>query len=262
GGMSPDAARAEALRQFGDVRAARSALMRVDTKETALRVRREWLGDWWMDVRQALRGLRRTPGVTVAVLVMLGLGIGGASAMFGLLDRLLLRVGPGIDSPSELQRIYVNEYSAWQKARLWNGGFNEPELRAIAGALPRSYPVGSMVVWGATLGGGQGPVVPIAFTSGDAFRVLGTRPARGRLLEPSDDSPAVEPAAVISYGLWHRSFGGADDVLGKTLTLGSTHYAIVGVAPRGFSGLQPDRVDVWVPMSIGAEAHYGRQWRP
>ena len=264
GGMSPEAARAEALRQFGDVRSARAELVRWDRGEAVRRSRVEWGADWWMDLRHAVRGLRRTPGVAISVVVMFGLGIGGASAMFGLLDRLLLRVGPDIAAPNELRRIYINEYDAYfSKARVYQGTFFEGELRALTEALPRGYAIASMTTLSDRLGGRSGPEVPLALTSGDAFHVLGTRPYIGRLLEPSDDTPSSSPAAIISYGLWRRHFGGDPAVLGKVLVLGSEHYTIVGVAPSGFSGLQPNRVDAWVPMRIGAEAnsHYGRRWQ-
>jgi predicted permease len=221
---------------------------------------------WWdsivQDLRQAVRGLVRSPGLTAAVIVMLGLGIGGAAAMFGLLDRVLLRVGPHVAAPQQLRRLYINYYDDYfSKSRVYRASFSEPQVRAMGEAFGARAAVGSLSLWRDRLDGPGGPRVPVAFASGHAFEVLGTRAAVGRLIEPDDDQPAADPVAVISHGLWVRHFGGRRDIVGQTLRMGAMRYSIVGVAPRGFSGLRPDKVDAWVPLQVGAPAHYGPHWK-
>ncbi len=221
---------------------------------------------WWesivQDLRQAVRGLARSPGLTAAVIVMLGLGIGGAAAMFGLLDRLLLRVGPHVAAPHQLRRLYINYYDDYfSKSRVYSASFSEPQLRAMGEAFGARAAVGAMSLWRDRLDGPGGPRVPVAFASGHAFEVLGTRAAVGRLIEPADDQSAADPVAVISHGLWVRHFGGRRDIVGQTLRIGAIRYGIVGVAPRGFSGLRPDKVDAWVPLQVGVPVLYGPHWK-
>jgi len=260
-GLSADAAHAEALRQFGDMGVAREDVIRTDCGEVANRSRRDWLGAWLLDTRYALRSLARTPGLTAAVLVMLGLGIGGAAAMYGLLDRLLLSVGPGIEAPGELRQLWVREHHRWEHATVFDRSFSVPQLRAIERDLPSGFPLGFVAHWADRLDGRTGPRIPIALVSGNVFEVLGTTPAIGRLLRSSDDTPSSTPATVISYALWHRKYSGDPAVIGQLLQLGKARYTIVGVAPRGFADLHPDRVDAWVPEAIGGDAHVGRGWQ-
>ncbi|OGU03554.1 MAG: hypothetical protein A2085_03105 [Gemmatimonadetes bacterium GWC2_71_10] len=219
---------------------------------------------WWEslvhDLRSAVRGLARSPGTTATVIVMLGLGIGGAAAMFGLLDRLLLRVGPHVAAPAELRRLYVDEYDAYfTKARRYRASYDEPLIARMVEDFGDRAAVAYGASWRDALDGGER--VPIVLVSGTTFAVLGTRPAAGRLLEPADDEPGAAPATVISYGLWTRRYSRRREALGSALRIGGQSYTIVGVAPDGFSGLRPDRIDAWVPIQVGAPVHYGRHWK-
>lgn len=260
-GMSPEAAREEAQRQFGDLRAARRELIRTGLGQATVSARREWRGDWMMDLRNAVRGLVRTPGLTAAVLTMLGLGIGGAAAMYGLLDRLLLRVGRHVSAPDELRRLYVREFSPWSpRERTFSASHAEPLLRRVAASLPTGTAVAIETAWRDRLGHG-GPRVPVGLVSGDVSRVLGTVMQLGRPIEPSDDVHAAPPVAVISDAFWRRQYTRDPSVLGRTVEVGRTRFTIVGIAPRGFSGIRPDRVDIWVPVTVGGDALMGPRWR-
>jgi predicted permease len=98
------------------------------------------------------------------------------------------------------------------------------------------------------------------FASGNYFQALGVRPAVGRAFgEDEDRIPRGVPVAVISDGLWHSHFGGGD-VLGKPLTLDGNRYTIIGVAPAGFSGIDLERVDVWLPLAAAAPEIFGKDW--
>jgi len=254
-GWEPAAARAEAERQFGDVRRARETLVRLGTALAERRTRAEWWEGALADLKTALRGMMRSPGVTATVVVMLGLGIGGAAAMYGLLDRLLLRVGPGIEAPGELRRLYINSYNRLEGIRASTPWLDAEQIVGLQKAW--GLPVASAASWTAGLGGPAGERIPIAMVSGSYFAVLGARPARGRRLATVDDQAGAAPAAVISYGLWRRAFAGDRSALGRTLIVDSLHLTIVGVAAPGFSGLSPDRVDAWVPMQVAGPALIG-----
>ncbi len=258
-GMTADEARAEARRQFGDERATRVALLARDGGAARARARNWWAEGLRQDLRFAVRGLSRAPGLTVSVVLMLGLGIGGAAAMFGLLDRLLLRVGPHVEAPDDLRRLWVREFDDY-RTKTWAFGmfFPEAEVARFKHAAPPGVALAALGLTRDRLGGRGGPQTSIALASGNAFEVLGTRPHLGRLLGPDDDKATAEPAAVISYGFWRRHYAGDPNVIGQLLQLGTMHYSVVGVTPGGFSGLRPNRVDAWVPVQVGGDAHLGR----
>ena len=261
-GMDPREAREEALRSFGDVAEARRNLIRTDMGDVARRSRVRWYGDWTADVRYAARALARTPGSTIAVIVMLGLGIGGAAAMYGLIDRLLLSVGPHVAEPAMLRRLYRREFDDWQtKSWVYRRGFSLPELQAIARELPATQALAGIIDWEARIGGPTQRQHQLALVTGNAFSVLGTQAALGRLLGPADDDAAAPPAVVISHAYWREAYGGDSAAVGRSLLIGRQPYTIVGVAPRGFSGLSPGRVDAWVPIAVGGDAQLRRGWQ-
>jgi predicted permease len=262
GGLDAGAARAEALRQFGDLSRTREALMKLDLERSRAGERAGQLEGLWQDFREVLRSLARAPGLTAAVVIMLGLGIGAASAMYGLLDRLLLRVGPHVEAPGELRRLHLHEFDRRSQARGYRQFFSHEELAEISKALPEPTPLAISATMRDDLDGDASDRVPVMYVSGDAFAVLGVRPLRGRLLEPGDDAPLAPPAAVISEAFWRSRYGEANNVLDTTLRLSGITYSIVGVAPAGFSWLRPERVDVWVPLVAGMTSRYPHwDWR-
>jgi len=257
-GWEPAAARAEAERLLGDVGAVRRDLAAVARVEVVRRQRRDWLGDWWLDVRHAARGLVRTPAFSLAVVTMLAVGIGATAAMFDLLDRLLLRAPPGLVQPQTLVRVVVTSHKAGRPdyttvvgsyADVADYSRGVPAFRAVAGyAMPR--PV--------ALGDSSGRAILRSSVTARYFDVLGTRPFVGRVLDSSDVSGA--PVAVISYRLWRGYFLGAPSALGSTLDLGGVRFTIVGIMPSGFSGAEADAADVWTLADQDRSAA-GPDWR-
>lgn len=133
-GMTREAAREEALRQFGDLRAARRELAAIDHRQTE---RRQWRDRWeslWQDFRYAARGLARAPGFTAVVVLTLAFGLGATAAMFGVLDRLLLRAPIGVLDPKHVVHLYVNQFDPQVKAPRLRSGFRYPELESFSGA--------------------------------------------------------------------------------------------------------------------------------
>ena len=257
-GMSRDDAWREARRQFGDVASIEAECRDERSARTRERSRRDWWRGLTMDFVYAARSLRTNAGFTVAAVLTLGLGIGAASAVFTVVDGVLLRPLP-YQAPDRLAMIWVFGSSP-------EGGGGELPLSsglyveahdAIKGlsstAAFRSWP---LVLSGE--GSAEPEQVPGARVEPSLFSTLGVQPLLGRTFTANEASPGGPSVVVISYGLWQRRFGGARDIIGRVATLGGQRYTIVGVMPRGFAfprgaelpaGLQFGmRTDVWVPL--------------
>ena len=199
------------------------------------------------DVRYALRGLQKTPGFTLAVVLTLSLGIGANTAIFSMINALVLRDLPQIRRPAELLLIgrTIND-----------GGFDtfsypdyvdvRNQTKTLAGvAAFTTVPVH-------VTGTGATERVRGAIVSGNYFDVLGTPPARGRFFAADEDQAGNPvPVVVLSNGLWQRAFGGRADVVGTTIRLDSHPFQVIGVAPAGFQGInRGDQLDLFLPLAV------------
>ena len=252
-GESPPQAAYAARREFGN-----ATLVKELTRQSWGAV---WLDQLGQDLRLAARSLRRSPAFTITVAGMLGLGLGAASAMYGMLDRLLLRAPEHVSDQDRLFAAYITSADPrggevtrgmmqWREYRLLSDGMSGS---AVCAAL--TAPIASRF----SLGLGQVKAQRVMASAG-YFDVLGVHAWLGRLFLPEDSASSAPPVAVISYGFWQRQFGGARDVLGSRLREGTVLYTIVGIAPRGFSGATPERVDVWLPAGQAGPAAFGSQW--
>jgi len=258
-GMTPDAARAEALREFGDLGRARRELAAIDHRDTGRRLRSDWIEAAWADLRFAARGLRRSPGFTATVVVTLALGLGATAAMFGVLDRLLLRAPIGVRDPGHVVRLYVRHTRASFFGSRFQRSFSYADFGDFAGARSVSevaFDGGRRlsVGWSDAFGGTRARA---DLVSGEFFGLLGVRPVRGRSLLPADDSVGSPPAAVISYGFFRSRYAADPSVVGRIVHINGDAYTIVGVAPPGFSGLSPQKVDVWLPVAVAGNDLFG-----
>jgi predicted permease len=191
----------------------------------------------------------RAPALSLAVVLTLALGLGANLTMYGIVDRLLLTPPPHTERPGELRRLMVEQYQEWRGERSATDILSYPDFAQMTA----SSRVADAAVWQEqrlTLGqGAAARQIDGAAVSGNYFALRGVRPALGRLLQPADDDVAAERAAVISHAMWQRDFGGASDVVGRTLALGGEAvYTIVGVAPRGMTSLRLAAIDVWLPL--------------
>ena len=262
-GMTPEQARAEAERRFGDVAAVRERLARLDRD----RLGEERRADWWnalgQDARYAVRGLRRSPAFTIGVVLTLALGIGANAAVFTFIDRLLLRPPPHVADAPNLRRVNV-EMTFKNGQSDVRGPMSYAEFAAIRAGVKAFDRIGAfMYPSPVALGRGvDAPRVKRAAASADFFRTLGVRPLIGRFFVAEDDDDAISrPAAILGYGMWQRRFAGRRDVVGEPISLDGRQYVIVGVAPKGFSGVDVDAPDVWVPLAPALAAHDGPAWR-
>jgi len=207
----------------------------------------------WRDIRHAARGLRKAPGFLIVVVLTLGLGIGANTAIFSLMDQVLLRPlavpDPGslvlLDGPGAFRGRTLNamtfSYPIYKDFRDRNEVFS--------GVLAR-VPLAMTAVWRGASERANGELV-----SGNYFEVLGMRPALGRLFTAADDqTPGGHPVAVIGYGYWQRRFGGDPQILNQTITVNGQPLTVVGVSGRGFTGVQVGQaVDISVPVMMKAQ---------
>jgi putative ABC transport system permease protein len=203
------------------------------------------------DMAFAVRLWRRNKLVTGAALVSLSLAVGACAAAFSLIDALILRTLP-VDDPNSL--IYIGLRVPGENR---DGlSFNYPlfrELRAAGSRNVRLFAVSDQEREDAVFdGSASAEKVYGQWVSGDAFAILGVGPALGRVLVASDDvNPGQHPVAVLSYEFWTRRFAGNPDVLGRWVTIRNKPLQIVGVAAKGFTGVEPGiMTDLWAPTMM------------
>ena len=195
------------------------------------------------DLRDAFRALRASPVVTVVAALSLALGIGANTAIFSLVNSLVLKSLP-VREPGQLVQIAVGPRQTYLTNPIWEQIRDRPELFE------------SVFVWSAPrfdlASGGQTEFVNGLWVSGRFFEGLGVTPVLGRTLTPADDRRGGGPdgpVAVISYAFWQRRYGGAADAVGKSISLDRVSFTIVGIAPPEFTGVEPGRAfDVAVPL--------------
>ena len=202
------------------------------------------------DLRVALRGLRRTPLFTAAVLLVLGLGIGAAVATFAAARAVLVRPLP-VRAPNELLVLWPWRDPA---AELSPPAAVLPELRRASRTVRDVAGVGHFgtPAW-PYVDGDRTRVLRISTVTSNYFGLVGARPALGRLLRPGDEARAAPPVLVLSYRAWRSQFGGDPTVVGHTLadpTDRAARATVVGVAPPGLD--YPAGVDVWAPIREGS----------
>jgi predicted permease len=206
------------------------------------------MGILWHDIRYGARMLGKSPGFTTVAVLTLALGIGANTAIFTLVNALLLRSLPTVRDPQQLVLVTDNgwaslHYPLYEQLRDGNRSLSglfacasveKHRVRIEGSEAAKAEPVWDQVV------------------SGNFFSVLGTAAAFGRILTPNDDRPGDPQAVtVISYDFWQRRFGRDPAAIGKTITLEGTPLTIVGVAPRGFFGfIVGSRPDFWWPIQM------------
>ena len=251
-GHSEDDARREAERRFGDVHETRARLVRIDRQHERQRQRAEWWDGVWHDLRFAARSLRRSPGVTLAIVVTLALGIGANAAMFGIIDRLLLRGPEHVVAADRLRRVYftTDRPGEGRHTSSYAGYVSYTALREGTHAFDRvaGYTGSNSVVLGR---GTSAHGASSSYVTWDFFPLTGVRPAFGRFFSAEEDRPPRgRNVVVLSESTWRNTFGGDSAIIGKPIAINGANYTVVGVAPAGFTGVELERIDLWLPMSI------------
>jgi predicted permease len=251
-GMAAEDARNAARREFGGV---------TQTRET-YRDRRglPWLERAAKDLRYVSRGLRRNKAFTAAAVLSLALGIGANTAVFTIFRALMLRMLP-VSRPEELVTMY--------RTGGWGRGYSSYPLYLEIKKRTDLFQdvIARSAVIQVRMDGGRSDWIETLqreYCTGNYFGVLGIAPAIGRLIGESDDrTPHAHPVAVLSYDFWQSRFGGDPSVLGRKIVAGEQPLTVIGVAQRGFHGIDVDRkADLWAPvmMSEGNIMNPGSNW--
>jgi len=239
--MTPDESRLAARRAMGSV--AHASDLHRDARAFT------WIDDLVRDIRFAARLLRRHSGFTAVAVVTLALGIGANTAIFSVVNAVLLRPLP-YDRSDRLVRITEHQVSADTGAPVAPRiVINPQQLDALRAARTLSH-VGMYAgrPFSMTVVSDEGPHrLAGERVSPEVLSMLGVRPLLGRTFEPHEEKPGSNAVAVLSYGAWQREFSGRSDILGHTVSFDGRGYSIVGVMPSGFEFPHPQAA-FWVPF--------------
>jgi predicted permease len=260
-GLSLDDARRRAMQEFGDLAASRRELSRIDHRRVGTERREEIAMSFSEDLRYAARSLWRRPSLLAVTTATLSLGIAANAVMFGVVDQLLLKPPAHVVDADAVKRI---NFRAVEGGETYTGPTTTyvvlPALRERTTAFAELAAFGYPTSY--TLGRGvDAQMVRVQMASGNFFRLLGVRPLVGRLFLDSDDRvPDGEAVVVLSYDAWRNRFAGDSAVIGRGIVLQNRTFTVVGVAPRGFAGIDRERIDAWVPISAVATDAVGQGW--
>ncbi len=238
-GVSPESAREAALREFGNV-----GLVAETTRDMWGFA---WLEELMQDSRYAVRMLRKAPGVSLTIMLMLALSIGGTTAMFTFVNGILLRP-LAFPSPNQLVTLWevpphinktnvvaLSNFAAWKE--------RSHSFQSMAAFF--DLPLNLLALQGSE------QVPGLAVTS-EFFTTLGTPPILGRTFRPGEYDRTAPHEVVLSYETWQSRFGGRADVIGKRISVDVTHHEIIGVMPPGF-GLPNQQTNLYTPLAINLE---------
>ncbi|MEA2600178.1 MAG: hypothetical protein QOF89_1170 [Acidobacteriota bacterium] len=246
-GMPPEEARRAALRSFGNFDSVR---------ERAYEVRGGGMLETFLqDVRYAVRMLATRPGFTAVAVLTLALGVGANTAIFSVVEAVLLRALPYRHADRAVV-VWENYRTRNQPRNVVNpANFLDWQSQAksfdqMAAFADRRYNL---------TGAGEPEEVPSQLATPNLFKLLGAEAALGRTFTPEDAQPGHKDVAILSHGLWQRRFGGTPDVIGRVLSLNGTSVTVIGVMPPDFKWFIPENsltgkpADLWEPMTFSEE---------
>lgn len=200
---------------------------------------------FWQDLRYGARTLARQPTFAAVAILALALGIGANTALFSVVNGVLLRPLP-YPQPDQLVRVW-NQILSDGLPQLW---LSEPELIYYREKQQSFEGIGVFSSSGGNLTGRGEPLrVKVGNISANLFPLLGVAPAQGRNFTAQEDQPGNDQVLILAHGFWQRRLGGAADMVGRALTLNDQPFTVVGVMPPGFAFPSAD-VDMWSPIAI------------
>ncbi|HVX65907.1 MAG TPA: ABC transporter permease [Bryobacteraceae bacterium] len=205
-----------------------------------------WLDELVQDLRYEFRTLRASRGFTAVAVLILALGIGANTAVFTLLNAVLLRSLP-VRNPGQLVAISIRQKDGFSRTI-----FSYPFYRDLRdGNRVFAGMLGHFPLYVTVAGGGGAELLTAERVTGNYFDVLGVRAARGRTIGPEDDRG--HPVCVLSFALWQGRFGADEHILGRTVRLNRRPFTVIGVAPEGFTGTEPGQPRaLFIPLSAPA----------
>jgi predicted permease len=251
-GMTPQEALRAARVEMGSIEAVKENIRTVGWEAG--------LETFWQDLCYAFRRLRKSPGFTLVCVLTLALGIGANTAIFTLVDAVMLK-SLSVPDPKRLYRLGDNNNCCTMTSDTQNGGswvlysyLLYQDLRAHTAEFSELAAFTPFLTdLSVRRQGAPGPAEPYQgeLVSGNYFVMFGVGAFAGRALNANDDIPGAPPAAVMSYHTWQTHYGSDPSVVGATLTLNAVSYTVAGVAPPGFYGdtLRGDPPDFWLPLA-------------
>jgi len=217
-------------------------------------LRMNFFDDLWRNMRYASRGLKRSPGFTAVTVIILALGIGANTAIFSLVDTVMLKLLP-VKAPEQL---YFVGHTTQRMSLTWN----YPDYRAMrdhntvfTGLAGYSLGLEPLGVQTGSAGGYATELSSGIFVSGNYFNLLGVSPALGRVFNEADDrTPGASPYVVLSYPFWQSHFNGDAQAIGRKLRINGYPFTVIGVAPRGFAGADVAyKPDLFIPIMMRSQ---------
>jgi putative ABC transport system permease protein len=241
-GLPPHSALAEAERAFGDLPAIRNACVTIDERRYRRAGRAEVMTDMWTDLKFAARSLRKSPGFAIMATTCIALGLCVTTTILSAVNAILIRplpypndeelvvlYGQNVERGYHGSNISYPDYVSWRD-----------ENRSFA----------SMGIWTwttKTISEGETERIEGAYVSANLFPTLGVSPLLGRNFLAAEDKPGQDKVAILSYSLWQRRFAGDKSIIGKTVSIDSRPYTVVGVMPANFNF--PQRGHIWIPFA-------------
>src|SRR5262249_47823030 len=248
-GMNPEEARQAALKSCGGVEQAKERSR--DTRGV------RWIEDFWQDLRYGARMLMKNPGFTLIAVITLALGIGANTAIFSVVNGVLLRPLPYKD-PQQLVMVFAPRRLE-QEFNISSGGFTllrdqKQVFEQVAAFLP-------MLDSASITGDGEPEFLGGVTVSANLFTLLGVEARYGRTFLPEEEKPGSDRVVVISHRLWQRRFGSDQKIIGRTISLNYEPHKVVGVMPPGFqfpldgmfTGWLPREIDIYIPLALTPE---------
>jgi predicted permease len=262
GGATPSEAARRTLAELSESERLQQELRRVERPSPQEPIvfgtnrRTNMIGDLWQDLRFGARMLLKRPGAAAIVVLSMALGIGANATIFSFVNELLLRP-PAVEGAEELLEVWNHHrqrgssffsysglsYPQYEYYRDHNQVFSD--MLALDGD-------GAYISWSRK---GEGENILGQYVSGNFFSCLGVKAALGRTFAPEEDrTPGTHPAVVLSHAFWQERLGADPNVIGSTMTLNGFSFIVIGVAPKGFTGLLIGFMpDVWIPLMMGQQ---------
>ena len=243
-GMSPGEARHDAMLRFGSLTKTREHVNAVDAVLAVESIS--------MDARYAFRQLARSPGFAVATILTISLGVGASTAIFGVVNSVLIRplAYPHAERIVQTEKVTTTGLSYTASIPLflyWRDHSRTLQHLAAYSVLPVGFNLAERAM---------PERIPGLRVSADFFRVLGVAPPLGRNFTKEDDEPGSQRVAILGESLWHRRYNDDREIVGKSIRIDGEPYTVIGVLPRGFQflGTMPtsSAVEIWTPLQLPA----------
>ena len=252
-GLTSRDARDAASERFGDVQGIGGALRAHDRRRERERQRKEYMSDLTNDIRYGLRAFGRAPAFTTVALLTIALGIGATTAIFSVVNAVILQPLPYPESDRIVQ-VWMDNRRMGLKEDLhsWPNWADLREQNAVFASMAAYATGGYNVTAGCREGDCEPRRIAAAFSTADLFDVLRVAPAMGRVFTAQETEPGRDAVVVLSHGLWTDFFGSDRNILGRAIRLNGRERTVIGVMPPTFAF--PSRnTDVWVPLAFSQE---------